>query len=266
MLINNTLKKLQLENKKAFIPYITAGDPDLASTKKFVKSLVAAGADIIELGIPFSDPVADGVVNQRSSQRALENNVSLENILDLVKDLRNEDIFVPIVIFTYFNPLFKMGIENFAQKAKESKANGALIVDLPPEAAGDYKNIMDKHGLETIFLASPTTSKDRLALIDQMSSGFIYYVARNGVTGVQSDISVTLEKELAKLKENVNNPICLGFGISTPEQAKEVAKLVEGVIVGSAIVKIIEENFDSEIASEKIYDFSKSIADAIKYS
>lgn len=263
MLINKTLNQLKIEGRKAFIPYITAGDPDLKSTKVFVKSLEKAGANIIELGIPFSDPVADGVVNQRSAQRALKNNISLHDVLEMVNELRQENCEIPIVIFTYFNPVFKMGIENFAKKAKQCQANGVLIVDLPPESAGEYKEVMYKNEIETIFLASPTTSKDRLNLIDQMSSGFVYYVARNGVTGVQNNLSATLSEEIHQLKEYIKNPVCLGFGISNPEQAKEVARLTEGVIVGSAIVKIIEENPDTEIASEKVYEFAKSIVDSI---
>ena len=263
-MINTLINKLKKEGIKAFIPYITAGDPDLSATEKFVRKLVEAGADIIELGVPFSDPVADGITNQRSSERALKNNVSLKNIIDFVADLRKKDITVPIILFSYYNPVFKMGLENFALSANKSGVNGVLIVDLPPESAEDYSIIMDKNNLETCFLASPTTNKERLSLIDKISSGFIYYVARTGVTGVQNDISQTLEQEVGILKENVKTPVCVGFGISTPEQAKEVAKIADGVIVGSAIVKLIGENENVEITAEKIYDFSKSLSDAIK--
>lgn len=263
MLINKTLNDLKSKNKKAFIPYITVGDPNLDATELFIDKLVKSGADIIELGVPFSDPVADGVVNQLSSQRALKNNISLNKILDFVKILREKNYTIPIVLFTYFNPIFRLGLENFALKAKESGVNGVLIVDLPPESAREYKTIMDKNNLETIFLASPTTSIERMKLIDEMSSGFIYYVARNGITGTQSKISETLEEEVNKLKSNVTNNICIGFGISNGEQAKEVSKLADGVIVGSAIVKLINDKESIDIISDKIYDFSTIITKSI---
>lgn len=265
MLINQTLNTLKNKGKKAFIPYITAGDPNLEATEIFIEKLVKAGADIIELGVPFSDPVADGTVNQLSSQRALKNNISLNKILDFVKRLREKNYTIPIVLFTYFNPIFRMGLENFALRANNSGINGVLVVDLPPESSSEYKEIMDKNFLETIFLASPTTSIERMKLIDKMSSGFIYYVARAGITGVQSNISETLEKEVNNLKSNVQNNICIGFGISNPEQAKEISKLADGVIVGSAIVKLIDEKEDINSISEKIYSFSKSIVDEINY-
>lgn len=264
MKISNTLNKLKSENKKAFIPYITAGDPNLEATEIFINQLIKAGADIIELGVPFSDPVADGVVNQKSSQRALEGNISLNKILDFVKNLRNKECNVPIVLFTYFNPVFKMGLETFAKKAQECGVNGALIVDLPPEAATDYKIIMDKNEIETIFLASPTTTTERMKLIDEMSSGFVYYVARAGITGVQSNLSETLSNEIKNLRVNVKNNICIGFGISTPQQAKDVADLADGVIVGSAIVKLIDTEKSINQISDEIYDFSKSLSDSIK--
>ncbi|MFN8577074.1 MAG: tryptophan synthase subunit alpha [Candidatus Sericytochromatia bacterium] len=263
MLINKTLNDLKSKNKKAFIPYITAGDPNLDATELFIDKLVKSGADIIELGVPFSDPVADGIVNQLSSQRALKNNISLNKILDFVKILREKNYTIPIVLFTYFNPIFRLGLENFALKSKESGVNGVLIVDLPPESAREYKTIMDKNNLETIFLASPTTSIERMKLIDEMSSGFIYYVARNGITGTQSKISETLEEEVNKLKSNVTNNICIGFGISNGEQAKEVSKLADGVIVGSAIVKLINEEDNINTISDKIYDFSSIITKSI---
>lgn len=262
MQIKKLMNDLQSKGKKAFIPYITAGDPDLQSTEEFIHKLISAGADIIELGVPFSDPAADGIINQKSAERALKNNVSLKQIIDFVSRLRNKGIDIPIILFTYFNPVLKMGLETFSGFCRKSMVNGVLIVDLPPEAAGNYKELMDKNKIETIFLASPTTSKDRLALISGMSSGFVYYVARTGITGIQKDISSTLEKEVTFLKENIENNICIGFGISNPQQAKEIAKYGDGVIVGSAIVKIIEEY--SNNAPEKIYEFSKSISDSVK--
>ena len=259
MSINKLMTELKANGKKAFIPYITAGDPNLEATELFVKKLVEAGADIIELGIPFSDPVADGVVNQRSAERALKNHVSLTQILDFVANLRKKAINIPIVIFTYFNPVLKMGIESFAKKAQECKVDATLVLDLPPEAGKEYKKILDKYQIETIFLASPTTTKDRLELIDEMSSGFVYYVARTGVTGAQKDISVTLEDEISEVKKLITKPIAIGFGISNREQADKIAQYADGIIVGSAIVRLIENNDDVKIVGQDIYEFVTSL-------
>lgn len=246
------------KKSKVFIPYITAGDPDLNTTKEVIKSLVKAGADIIEFGIPFSDPVADGPVNQRASERALKNNVSLNQILDFIGDLRREDILVPIVIFSYYNPILQMGIDNFAKKASEVKANAVLVVDLPPESASNYKMILDKYNLETIFLVSPTTAPERIKLIDEMTTGFIYYVARTGVTGARNDISQSLESEVNELKKHTSKPIAVGFGISNSEQASIISKFSDGVIVGSALVKLIEDNLESNDLNEKVFSFASS--------
>lgn len=246
------------KKSKVFIPYITAGDPDLNTTKEVIKSLVKAGADIIEFGIPFSDPVADGPVNQRASERALKNNVSLNQILDFIGELRKEDILVPIVIFSYYNPILQMGIDNFAKKASEVKANAVLVVDLPPESASNYKKTLDKYNLETIFLVSPITAPERIKLIDEMTTGFIYYVARTGVTGARNDISQSLESEVNELKKHTSKPIAVGFGISNSEQASIISKFSDGVIVGSALVKLIEDNLESNDLSEKVFSFASS--------
>jgi len=266
MSINKVLTQIAKEGKKAFIPYITAGDPNLKATELFIKALISSGASVIELGVPFSDPIADGVTNQKSAERALKNNISLNDILDFIGDLRKKDITIPFVLFTYYNPLLKMGLENFAKKAQENGCNGVLVVDLPPEASKEYKKILDNHNLETIFLASPTTIKERLELIDESSSAFVYYVSRAGVTGTQQKVSATLKEEIDNIKKVIKNPIAVGFGISTPEQAKEISAYADAIIIGSALVKMIEdgEGSDIEETTKKIYDFSKSIVDSIK--
>ncbi|MEK7432959.1 MAG: tryptophan synthase subunit alpha [Cyanobacteriota bacterium] len=266
MSINKVLTQIAKENKKAFIPYITAGDPDLKGTEIFIKALISSGASVIELGVPFSDPIADGVTNQKSAERALKNNISLNDILDFIGDLRKKDITIPFVLFTYYNPLLRMGLENFAKKAQEKGCNGVLVVDLPPEASKEYKKILDRHNLETIFLASPTTIKERLEIIDESSSAFVYYVSRAGVTGTQQKVSETLKDEIDNIKKVIKKPIAVGFGISTPEQAKEISTYADAIIIGSALVKMIEDGEGSNIeeTAKKIYDFSKSIVDAIK--
>lgn len=258
-----SVKNIFEKKSKVFIPYITAGDPDLNTTRDVIHSLVKAGADIIEFGIPFSDPVADGAVNQRASERALKNNVSLDQILDFIGELRKEDILVPIVIFSYYNPILQMGLRNFAKKASEVKANAVLVVDLPPESASNYKNILDEYNLETIFLVSPTTSPERIKLIDEMTTGFIYYVARTGVTGVRSDISESLESEVKELKKHTIKPVSVGFGVSTPDQASIISSFADGVIVGSALVKLIEDNIGNSDLSDKVFSFASSLRERI---
>lgn len=245
-----TLAHAKSKNRAAFIPYITAGDPNLGTTAIFVKTLVNAGADIIELGVPFSDPVADGPTNQAAATRGLASGTTLEKVLALVKQLRVDKIKTPIVIFTYLNPVYQMGIELFASKAAASGVTGVLLVDLPPELAaptdktiGFYQNygaVMKEHGIETVFLASPTTAPDRLNLIDSSSTGFIYYISRTGVTGTQTSLPTNLVQELEDLRKLVKNPIAVGFGISTPEQARQLSNHADAIVVGSALVKIIE--------------------------
>ncbi len=257
------LKQLKLQGKTAFIPYITAGDPSLEATGLFAKVLADSGAAVLELGVPFSDPMADGPVNRRSSERALKNGASLDGILQLVRRLREGGIAIPIILFTYFNPLFKMGLAEFAERAKDSGLTGVLTLDLPPEEAAEYRKFMDAAGIETVFLAAPTSDEHRLRLIDEASTGFVYYVSRTGVTGVQSAISDSLEEELSRVRRHINNPVVVGFGISGPEQARAVARLADGVVVGSALVSIVEENKNPGIAAEKLKLFTETIIAAI---
>jgi tryptophan synthase alpha chain len=257
------LRKLKSQGKTAFIPYITAGDPSLEATGLFAKALVDAGAAVLELGVPFSDPMADGPVNRRSAERALKNGASLSGILLLVRRLREGGMTIPIVLFTYFNPLFKMGLEEFAKRAKDSGLTGVLTLDLPPEEAAEYRKSLGAAGIETVFLAAPTSDERRLKLIDEASTGFVYYVSRTGVTGVRSSISDSLEEELLRVKRRIKNPVVVGFGISGPEQARAVARLADGVVVGSALVKLIEENQHPGTAAAKLRSFTETIVAAI---
>lgn len=245
--IENRLKKKQ----KCFVAYLTAGDPDLKDTPAFVKALVKGGADVIELGIPFSDPLADGPVNQRAAERALSKGVSLRRILATIPEIRKLCPDTPLVIFSYMNPIYAMGFEAFAQEAKEKGADAVLVVDLPPEESGEYRKVLRAHGLDTIFLASPTSDSSRLKVVNENSTGFIYYVSRTGVTGEQSTISKTLAAELQNLRQHSKLPVMVGFGISNAEQAKEIAEDADGVVVGSAIVRIIEDGKDTHNRLEK---------------
>jgi tryptophan synthase alpha chain len=264
MKISEVFLKATTSNKKLFIPYIVAGDPNIKVTGDFIIALAKAGASIIELGVPFSDPVADGPTIQRASERALAKSTTLQEILDLVRHLRKSGaLTVPIVIFSYFNPIYKMGFEVFCKNAEKSGIDGVLLVDLPPEEASGFIKQLHDHNLEIIFLASPTTTATRLQLIDQASTGFVYYVSRLGVTGVQKDISKSLAGEIANLRKFVKKPLAIGFGISTPEQAKTISTYADAVVVGSALVEIIEKNPDSEKAIAALTKFTKDIVKII---
>jgi len=242
---------LRSQGRKAFIAYITAGDPTLESTVKLVKELEEAGVDIIELGVPFSDPIADGPVNQEAAIRALKNGVTIGQILDSVRIIRKESS-IPIVFFTYYNTVLSYDLKRFVHDAKETGLNGALVLDLPPEEAGDYKRIMDRYELATIFLVSPVTPPKRIERIVQYASGFVYYVSQMGVTGERKNVSTEISSKINQIRNCTKTPVAAGFGISTPEQVREVVRYADGVIVGSSIVKRIGERgskpgFEKEI-------------------
>jgi tryptophan synthase alpha chain len=229
------------ESRAAFIPFLMAGDPDLATTAGLVEALVAGGADLVELGVPFSDPIADGPVNQRAAVRALESGTTLERILEMVATLR-EHIRVPIILFSYFNPIRARGIELFAEQAVASGVDGVLCVDLPPEeAAESYVPVLRKKGLDTVFLLAPTSTPERIKLVGQASTGFVYYVSRTGVTGERELLTKTLAKEVKRVRKRLDLPVAVGFGISSPEQVESVGALADGVVVGSALVRLVEE-------------------------
>lgn len=261
--IETRFEELRRKGVAAFIPFITAGDPSLAQTKALLLALEAAGADVIELGIPFSDPVGDGPVIQEASLRALQGGIKVRDVLALVRALRHESQ-VPILLFSYFNPLLAYGVENFARDAAEAGADGVLCVDLPAEEADDYKRVLDAHGLCTVFLAAPTTSDARLAAIGQHCTGFVYYVSRLGVTGARAELVGGLKEAVARIKRFTTKPVAVGFGISTPDHAREVASFAEGVVVGSAIVKRIAEIGDTPELPERVREFAAALAAACK--
>lgn len=264
MRLNRLLVERRNSHEKIFVAYITAGDRSLDDTYKHVLALRDANVDLIELGVPHSDPVADGPTNQLAAARALKNNCSISDILHRVKQWRVDGLKTPLVLFTYFNPILRMGIEEFAVTAKRAGIDGVLVVDLPPEEAGDYINALREHEIETIFLASPTTDVSRLACIDASTTGFVYYVSRLGVTGVQTSLSASLDEELVRLRRNITKPILVGFGISTSEQAHAAAAAADGVIVGSAFVKLIETTIDPDLASRKLKELAERLVSATK--
>ncbi len=242
--IDEVFARCRAERRAAFIPYLTAGDPDLATTGRLLEALVEAGADLVELGVPFSDPIADGPVNQRAAGRALASGTSLAGVLDLVAR-RREGLGVPVVLFTYFNPLLARGIGRFAEQAAASGVDGVLCVDLPPEeGAEELVPALRAAEIDTIFLLAPTSDRRRIRRVDEASTGFVYYVSRTGVTGARDRLPPELLREAKKLRKRLSRPLAVGFGISTPEQAAAVAGVADGVVVGSALVRLVEETAD----------------------
>ena len=236
-------------NKPALVAYVTSGDPDLATTRAIVLETIRAGASIIELGVPFSDPVADGPVIQRASERALKHNTSLEQVLKLAAEIREQSQSVGLIIFTYLNPILRMGLEKFCKIARLAGVDGVLVTDLPVEEAGPYLGEMRKNDLAPIFLAAPTSTDERLKRIAQASSGFVYAVSRTGVTGARKQMSEEAQSLVRRLRKHTKLPIAVGFGISTPDQFAAVGKYADGAVVGSAIVEVIERNRGTEAAS-----------------
>lgn len=224
--------------KAALIPFLTAGDPSLAHTAELVLEMERQGADIIELGVPFSDPLADGPTIQAASQRALAQGVRLEDVIGLVRNLRSKTR-IPLVLMTYYNPVLQYGLKRTAQKAAQAGVDGFIIPDLPPEEAEEWKREADKAGLDTIFLLAPTSDLDRIKKVVSLSRGFIYYVSVTGITGARKELPGDLLAKLKSIKKQAAVPVSVGFGISTPEQVAMLAPHADGIIVGSAIVNLI---------------------------
>ncbi|MCE5195193.1 MAG: tryptophan synthase subunit alpha [Nitrospiraceae bacterium] len=244
--IEKTFKKLKALNKKALIPYIMAGDPTIGKTKELVLILESCGADIIELGVPFSDPLADGPTIQRAAERSLNKGTTLRKIIGLVKDLRTKTK-IPLILMTYYNPIFKYGEEAFIKDAEDAGVDGLIIPDLPPDEADELIKLTKKSSVAIIFLLAPTSTTDRIKKVASKSRGFIYYVSMTGITGAELSIDSSLGKSIDSIRRLTDKPIAVGFGISTPEDASSIAGFSDGVIVGSAIVKKIQENSDESL-------------------
>lgn len=248
------------ENGKAFIPFITCGDPDLETTAKIVREAVANGADLIELGIPFSDPTAEGPVIQGANIRALKGGVTTDKVFNLVRELR-KDVTVPMVFMTYSNVVFSYGADKFISTCKVIGINGLILPDLPYEEKEEFLSQCKKYGVDLIPLIAPT-SENRIAMIAKEADGFIYLVSSLGVTGTRSEISTDLKSIVDVIRQNTSVPCAIGFGISTPEQAKKMADIADGAIVGSAIIKIIEQY--GKDAPKYVGEYVKSMKDAVR--
>jgi tryptophan synthase alpha chain len=256
--IREKLRELKRARRGGFIPFITAGDPDLATTERLLIELAKAGADIIELGVPFSDPVADGEVIQRASERALRNGITVRDALTCARNVRHR-IDVPIILFSYFNPLLQFGPDSFALAAREAGIEGVLVTDLIPEEAESWTQNLLRHRLDPIFLVAPTTSEKRLARIAQQAHGFIYAVSRAGVTGKRDQMTRDAEALARRVRSVSDLPVAVGFGISTAEQVRAVWRFADAAVVGSAIVKQIDELGNSPDLVKYIGEFARSL-------
>jgi tryptophan synthase alpha chain len=257
--------RLKREGQKGFIVYIGAGDPNLEATRQLALAFDQLGVDVLELGVPFSDPVADGVVNQLAAQRGLDSGTTPPKVLETVAAIRKQSQ-IPIVLYIYFNLVHRWGVERFIQAAAKAGVDGLLVLDLPPEEGENYEALMEKAGLCNIYLVAPTTPEDRIELIVKRGRGFIYYVSREGVTGMQTKVAETITQMTASIRRHTDLPIAVGFGISTPEQARIVAQSAEAVVVGSAIVNQIAQRGKSPDLIARTAEFVKSLVQGVKNS
>jgi tryptophan synthase alpha chain len=234
------------DNRAAFVAYVCACDPDFNRSLDVCKTLIDQGIDLLELGVPFSDPLADGLTNQLAAQRALESGCTQEDVFRLVDEIRKFSQ-IPIVYYTYYNLIFSQGVEEYVVKSKQAGVDGLLTLDLPPEEAGELLVACEKLDMANIFIIAPTTPEERIAKIASKASGFLYYVSREGVTGERQDLAGDLSERVAIIRQQTDLPLVVGFGISSPEQVSEVAKVADGVVVGSALVNCIPQNLDNHI-------------------
>jgi tryptophan synthase alpha chain len=250
-----------LEKRPGLVAYVTCGDPDISTTREIVLAACRGGADVIELGVPFSDPVADGPVIQRASERALKNGTSLEDVLRLASEVRKQSD-AGLVVFTYLNPMLRFGLERFCAEAAKAGVDGALVTDLTVEEAGEYRPMMAAHNLDTIFLAAPTSPDQRLKAITAACRGFVYAVSRTGITGTQTQLATDAQSLVKRIRKFTKLPIAVGFGISNAQQFAEVGKFADAVVVGSAIVQLVEQNPGKE--AQAVESFVRGLKSGVK--
>lgn len=261
--IQRTFSRLRAEQRTGLIPFVMAGDPDLPTTEQVVEALASAGADLIELGVPFSDPVADGPINQRASQRALRHGVALVDVLNLVGRMRSR-VSLPFVVLSYYNPILQYGLARFCADAAASGVDGVVIPDLPPDEARELIDAARSVDLDTIFLLAPTSTDARIHLVAERSTGFIYCVSLTGVTGIRDHLSEDVRELVRKIKKVTQLPVCVGFGVSTPDQARQVAEVADGVIVGSALVSLLEAPGDRIARLQEFVGGLRKSVDAVR--
>lgn len=261
--ISDAFKIARRENRAAFIPYVTAGDPSLQRTVEIAAALEHAGADVLELGVPFSDPMADGPSNQRAAERALQNGTSLKNVLDVVAEIRTRSRMA-VVLFTYANPVVRFGIDRFAERAAAAGVDGVLFTDVPAEEMPRFRKELRPAKLDTIMLVTPTSPKARMKAAAKVGGGFLYLVSRTGVTGAKQDLDRELASNVELAKQASRLPVAVGFGISTPAQVAQVAAIADGVVVGSAIVNEIADEGDTDRVAERVEEFATPLAKACR--
>ncbi|MGV3531138.1 MAG: tryptophan synthase subunit alpha [Chthoniobacteraceae bacterium] len=261
--IDQRFVDLRAKGQKALVAYIAAGDPTLAATRDLAIAFDQAGVDVLELGVPFSDPLADGVVNQMAASRALAAGATVRGVLDCVREIRTKSQ-MPIVLYTYMNPIYRYGFVQFHRDAEAAGVDGLLILDLPPDEDARNEELSQSTGLRRIRLIAPTTPAERIAKLTREASGFLYYVSREGVTGERADVAASLPEQVAEIRKTTELPIAVGFGIATPEQVRQVAAVADGVVVGSAIVKRIGEYGQSPDLVERLVEFVTPLAKAAK--
>jgi len=254
---------LRASGKRAFVAYVAAGDPTLEATIDIVLGLERAGVDIVELGVPFSDPLADGVVNQLAADRAIKAGASTPKVLEMIRQLRTQSQ-IPLVLFTYLNPVYTYGYERFHVDAAAAGADGVLVLDLPPDEVAQNPELKPTPELRHIQLIAPTSPPERIASIAKSAEGFIYYVSRLGVTGAQVEVATGIAEQVAIIRAATDVPVCVGFGVSNPEQAAQVASMADGVVVGSAIVKLIEKNGSAPDLAAQVEAFVRPLVAAVK--
>jgi tryptophan synthase alpha chain len=262
--ISKRFADLRASGKLGIVAYITAGDPSLVATLQFVLALAEAGADVIELGVPFSDPLADGPTIQRASERALKSGTTLAGVLDLVRRIRKSSQ-VPLVFFSYYNPILQMGLEKFASAATEAGGDGVLATDLTPEESGDYRRVLAAHHLDTIFLGAPTSTDERLTKIAACSSGFLYLISRTGVTGAKDVLPDDLPSLLRRARAITHLPIAVGFGISLPSHVSVLGGLADAAVIGSALVSEIEKAHSVDAAASALAARIRSLKEAARH-
>ena len=261
--IDEKFSALRRRKETALIPFITAGDPDIGTTLKILRALERNGADCIELGIPFSDPMADGPTIQRASERALKGGASLPRILEMVREFRR-DSEIPLILFGYYNPFFRYGLKRFTREAKTAGVDGILCVDLPPEESGELRHWTDAQGLDIIFLLAPTSDANRIRLVAQRGQGFLYYVSVTGVTGARKRFEDHLQAQVARVRRATLLPVGVGFGISSPEQAAWIASFSDAVVVGSALIQVMERTKRNQEKVERTGLFVARLKRAMK--
>lgn len=263
--IESAFSKAKSEGRSAFVSYVCAGDPDIDTSLEVCRTLIKSGVDVMELGVPFSDPLADGLTNQLAAQRALEAGTTQADVMELVRRIRRENDTVPIVFYTYYNLMFSNGLDAYIAEAKAAGVDGLLVLDLPPEEAEEHMASCAKYEMKTVFLIAPTTPSARVAYIAKHATGFIYYVSRTGVTGVREGLAEDLNEMVGMIREATDKPLVVGFGVSKREQVSAICELADGVVVGSAIVNTIKDNLgDRDAILARMGDLVSDLVEGTK--